>query len=202
MPETAEEFYARALAHADGERRLPVPDQAGWDIFPFEPDSLRSKPLEPLTRPEPARDGEGGQVCRRCADPGDGVAWRSEQWTLSRLPMPLGVPFAAMLESREHLDLGDLDDGMAAELGRIVVRVTRAVEALDAVARVHVNRWGDGGSHLHVWLLGRPAGMVQLRGSCLPIWDDMLPRVPDAVSARTLEVAAAALADLGEVVGR
>jgi diadenosine tetraphosphate (Ap4A) HIT family hydrolase len=115
--------------------------------------------------------------------------------------MSVGLPFTAILESREHLDLGDLDDDLAAELGRLVVRVTRAVERQDAVARVHVNRWGDGGSHLHVWFLGRPAGMVQLRGSCLPMWDDMLPRVPAEIAGETLAVAVAAIADLGEVVG-
>ena len=38
------------------------------------------------------------------------------------------LPFAAMLMPREHLDLGDLSDGMAAELGVLTVRVVRAVE--------------------------------------------------------------------------
>jgi hypothetical protein len=128
------------------------------------------------------------------------VVWGNDRWTLSTPFTPLGLPFSAILEPREHLDLAHLDDGMAAELGRLVVRVTRAVEALDAVARVHVNRWGDGGAHLHVWLLGRPAGLLQLRGSCLPIWDDMLPRTPGAVAAETLAVAVEALADLGEKV--
>jgi diadenosine tetraphosphate (Ap4A) HIT family hydrolase len=201
VAETAEEFYARVRAHADGDGRLPVPDQAGWDVFPFEADSLRSKRLAPLTLPEPARAGEDGTSCGRCADPAERVVWRNDRWTLSRLPMSVGLPFTAILESREHLDLGDLDDDLAAELGRLVVRVTRAVERQDAVARVHVNRWGDGGSHLHVWFLGRPAGMVQLRGSCLPMWDDMLPRVPAEIAEETLAVAVAAIADLGEVVG-
>jgi hypothetical protein len=43
--------------------------------------------------------------------------------------------------------------------------------------------------------------MVQLRGSCLPMWDDMLPRVPAEIAGETLAVAVAAIADLGEVVG-
>ena len=67
---------------------------------------------------------------------------------------------------------------MAAELGVLAVRMTRAVEALDAVGRVHLYKFGDGGAHLHAFLLGRPAGMLQLRGSCLTLWDEMLPEVP------------------------
>ena len=46
---TAQGFYDRAVAAADAEGRLPVPDQAGWEIFPFAADSLRVKPLDPLT---------------------------------------------------------------------------------------------------------------------------------------------------------
>lgn len=36
----------------------------------------------------------------------------------------------------------------------------------------------DGGAHLHVWLLARPAGLLQPRGSCLPDWLDVLPPLP------------------------
>jgi hypothetical protein len=32
---TPQQFYERAVAAADAERRLPVPDQTGWEIFPF-----------------------------------------------------------------------------------------------------------------------------------------------------------------------
>lgn len=87
-------------------------------------------------------------------------------------PQPL---FSLFLEPLEHLDLSDLDDDHAAELGRLVVRVTRAMEALPGVGRVHVNRWGDGAEHLLVWFFARPTGVLQLRGSCLPDWLDVLP---------------------------
>ena len=66
---TPQEFHDRVLTHADPEGRLPVPEQAWWEIFPFEPDSLVVKPLDPLTLPEPPRGGEGGLGCGRCADP-------------------------------------------------------------------------------------------------------------------------------------
>ncbi|GAA3345273.1 hypothetical protein GCM10020358_51730 [Amorphoplanes nipponensis] len=54
-------------------------------------------------------------------------------------------------------------------------RVERAVMALGGIAPVHVDKWGDGGAHLHLWLIARQAGMMQLRGTCLPVWDDVLP---------------------------
>ena len=38
-----------------------------------------------------------------------------------------------------HLDLGDLDDEHAADLGRHVVRIERAVNALPHFGRVHVS---------------------------------------------------------------
>ena len=41
--------------------------------------------------------------------------------------------------------------------------------------RVQVLRWGDGGEHLHWWLLARPTGILQLRGTFLALWDDILP---------------------------
>jgi hypothetical protein len=105
-----------------------------------------------------------------------------------------------MVMPREHLDLGDLDDAMAAELGVIAARVARAVESLDAVGRVHLYKFGDGGAHLHAFLFGRPAGVLQLRGSCLTLWEEMLPSVPDEEAAAVLQVAVAALADLGRAV--
>ena len=103
-----------------------------WEIFPFEPDSLRVKPLEPLV---------------------------------------------------------------------LAVRVVRAVESLDAIGRVHVNTFGDGGAHLHVFLLGRPAGLLQLRGSNLSLWEEMFPLVPADDTAAVLQVAVAALAGLGDPRG-
>ena len=78
-------------------------------------------------------------------------------------------------------------------------RVERAVMSLEGIARVHVNRWGDGGAHLHMFLIARPGGMMQLRGTCLPLWDDVLPRVPDEVWAETSHRIAQAMATDGGV---
>ena len=89
------------------------------------------------------------------------------------------------------------DPDRAAELGLLTVRIVRAIEALPHVARAHVARWGDGGSHLHVWFLARPAGFGQLRGTCLALWDDLLPPVPAADRDHDAAAVAHALAAHG-----
>ncbi len=180
-------------AAADDQGRLRLPEQAMWEIFPFEPESLIVKPLDPDVLPEPPRSGEGERPCRRCSEPDTGVFWSDERWLLATMG-ELRLPFAAMLMPRQHLDLGDLDDEHAADLGRLTVLINRAVQRLPDVERCHVNKWGDGGAHLHVCFLGRPSGMLQLRGSNLALWDDMLPPVPADVAATALRQVAAELA--------
>ncbi|MET7748089.1 hypothetical protein [Micromonospora sp. NPDC005367] len=102
-----------------------------------------------------------------------------------------------ILESRSHLDLGDLPNLLAAELGVMTVRLERAIRSLDDVARVHVNRWGDGSAHLHLWFLARPYGRLQLRGTFLSLWDSILPPIPEAKWRENLALVAAWLADFG-----
>lgn len=194
------DYTERVRAAADDQGRLSLPAQAMWDIFPFEPASLVVRPLDPPVLPEPPRGGEGDRPCARCADPDGDVVWRDDRWLLAPLSIPQRLPFAAMLMPREHLDLGDLDDQMAADLGLLTVLLDRAVRSLPDVARTHVNKWGDGGAHLHVVFLARPAGMLQLRGSNLPLWEDMLPPVPAAEAADAMRHVAQRLAAVrGEV---
>jgi hypothetical protein len=102
-----------------------------------------------------------------------------------------------ILECRSHLDLGDLPNLLAAELGVMTVRLERAIRSLDGVARVHVNRWGDGSAHLHMWFLARPYGQLQLRGTFLSLWDDILPRIPEQHWRENLAMVAAWLAEFG-----
>jgi diadenosine tetraphosphate (Ap4A) HIT family hydrolase len=101
------------------------------------------------------------------------------------------------LETREHLDLSDLDDDRAADMGRMIVRIERAILAVGDIARVHVNRWGDGGSHFHVWFYGRPVGDQQMIGFCLPLWAMTLPPTGDDEWNRNLDVIGAELAKSG-----
>ena len=175
---TPDEFYAHAMRAADAEGRLPLARMAGWEVFPFEPGSLRVVPLAPPSLPEPARHGEGGADCRACARTGD-PAWSNGRWRLSARGWQPGVPLLLLLESQEHYDLTDLPDDLAAELGLLTVRIARAIESLLHVARAHVSRWGDGSAHVHVFFFARPEGFPQLRGTCLALWDDLLPAVPD-----------------------
>jgi hypothetical protein len=83
-----------------------------------------------------------------------------------------------LLEPAAHHDLPDLPDDRASEMGMLMVAISRAIESLPHIARAHVSRWGDGGAHLHLFFFARPAGFSQLRGTCLAVWDDLLPALP------------------------
>ncbi|MGW4464463.1 hypothetical protein [Micromonospora sp. NPDC004704] len=175
---------------------LSVPDFAKWPSFPFEGD-LRVKHLDDPVDVEPARKGEGSAECLSCNAPDDAYIWVSERWRVRAMDRPTGLPMVLILESRSHLDLGDLPNLLAAELGVMTVRLERAIRSLDGVARVHVNRWGDGSAHLHMWFLARPYGRLQLRGTFLSLWDAILPAIPESTWRENLAHVAAWLAEFG-----
>jgi hypothetical protein len=102
-----------------------------------------------------------------------------------------------VLESRSHLDLGDLPNLLAAELGVMTVRLERAIRSLPGVARVHVNRWGDDSAHLQVWFFARPTGQLQLRGGFLPMWNDLLPPIAEDAMRNNMALVSAWLGDFG-----
>jgi hypothetical protein len=193
MPMTPEEFLAHARSAADADGRLsPAADMAGWGTFPFELEGLRVVPLDDPVLPEPSRSDEDVVTCTTCARRDEGI-WQDEYWRLAR-GGESGVPLVLMLFSRDHYDLPTLPDERAAELGRLTVHLARAIETLPHIARAHVYRVGDGGAHLHVFFFARPEGLVQLRGSCLVLWDDLLPRIPVEVSEADARTVAATLA--------
>lgn len=174
--------------------RLPLGDVAGDELFPLEGEIL-VKPLEAPVLPEPRRRGEaGGEPCWSCEHVEDGAIWSNERWVVRAGETPHGLPAVVVLVPREHHDLDDLPDHLAGELGRMIQRVARAIGELPEVGRVHVNRWGDGSEHFHVWFLARPRGMWQMRGAMLAVWDDLLPRVPDDEWRANLARIATALA--------
>lgn len=183
--ESAEEFHERVAAATDDEGRLAVAIEAmpGWDIFPFELDGLRIKPLEALADAEPPREGEDPAdcFCRRPLPPERAaqVVWRNERWLLVLLDMRL--PVSLILRPVDHFDIADLPDELAGEMGRLMVAITSAVEELPSVGRCHMGRYGDGGAHAHPFFFGRPARMLQLRGSTLLDWEENLPAVPEDV---------------------
>jgi hypothetical protein len=174
----------------------PLPDFTRWPSFPFEGD-IRVKALDEPVDIEPPRKGEDPADCTACAAPDDAYIWVSDRWRVRAMDRPTGLPMVLILESRSHLDLGDLPNMLAAELGVMTVRLERAIRSLDDVARVHVNRWGDGEAHLHLWFMGRPQGRLQLRGTFLSLWDEILPPVPEAKWRENLALVAAWLAEFG-----
>jgi diadenosine tetraphosphate (Ap4A) HIT family hydrolase len=184
---TLSEAILRAIRSAEGpDGRLPMPDFTNEDIFPFEGEIV-VRHVADLVVPEPPRNGEpGGGACHACSTSDDDMLLVSEHWRLGD-PGPLGVPAAVLLYPREHADLDDLRPERVAELGPLLVRVEAAVRSVSGIGRVHIYRFGDGGAHLHWWFFGRPQGLVQLRGSCLTLWDDVLPRRPADEWGSTLQ---------------
>jgi hypothetical protein len=178
------------------ENTAPLPDFTRWPSFPFEGD-MRVKKLTPPVDVEPPRSGEDAGECVACNTPDDAYIWVSERWRVRALDRPTGLPLVQFLVCRSHQDLGDLPNLLAAELGVMTVRLERAIRSLDGVARVHVNRWGDGSAHLHMWFLARPYGRLQLRGTFLSLWDDILPVIPEQQWRENLALVAAWLAEFG-----
>ena len=144
--------------------------------------------------PEPPRRGEpGGPPCAICGGKTTEPVWSDENWTLHP-PVKGSLPGAVWLASRVHVDsFGDLPEELASDFGRVAARVERAILSLGDIARVHLYRWGDGGAHFHVWFLPRPLGMLEASGMALPIWEDVLPNVPDEELAAAAKRVAAAM---------
>ncbi|MGA2970376.1 MAG: hypothetical protein ABSE75_11290 [Acidimicrobiales bacterium] len=156
-------------------------------------------PLAPGERviPEPPRRGEpGGEPCGICSGQATSAVWSNEHWSLHP-PVGGSLRGAVWLASREHVDsFSDLPANVAADFARVVAKVERGILSLGDVARVHLYRWGDGGSHFHVWMLPRPLGMLEAHGMMLPLWEDVLPNLPDEeLRAAAEEVASAIRAE-------
>jgi diadenosine tetraphosphate (Ap4A) HIT family hydrolase len=187
MPETPEELYARVR-----EQGLRMPPVDEWETWPFEGD-LQPRALQPPVEVERPRVGENSADCWRCQHGDEHAIWSDERWLVTSIAEPNGLPCIVLLFPRRHVDLGDLDDTEAAELGMMLVRVERAVRAVSHVGRVHVCRWGDGSYHLHYWFIARPARFPQLIGSFAAVWDDVLPPTPQDIWDENLALVARAL---------
>jgi len=148
---------------------------------------------------EAPREGEpGGKPCFACAGfPPERIVWEDEHWVLLAESKPTGLPLVLVLWTREHFDVGGFDDEHAAELGRIANRLVRIVEGMPGIGRVHVNRWGDGSAHSHIWFFARPQGFEQIKGSYAVEWDDTLPPVPEEIWRADLHTVATKLANSG-----
>lgn len=177
----------------------PLPDFVDWPIFPFEGELRVKQPIAPMAH-DLVREGEGDRPCRTCPRPDDEYLWVDDDWRL--LPGKRQAVPALFLETRAHVDLHELDEHLAGELGRLLVRLDRAFLAVDGIGRTHVNRWGDGAAHLHLWLYGRPVGTLQLLGFGLPMWAQVLPPLdPEEWDAALRAIATALAAGGGTVIG-
>lgn len=181
MPETPQEWYerTRAAIETDGYRDT---DLQQWSSWPWTGD-LTAKPLDAPTDVEPLRRGADGIDCHTCSaaadlDPGY-VVWHDDLWMLGVPFEPRALPFALFLMPLRHADLADLTQEESARQGELLTAIEQAAVSTLPVPRIQVARWGDGGEHLHWWLYARPTGMLQLRGTFLSHWDDLLPPVPE-----------------------
>jgi len=152
---------------------LPMPEIATWPIFPFEGD-MRVRTVRPFEAQDWPRHGEPGAAPCHCenADENWPRIWSDDRWIVRPLQFRPGVepPVPAyMLSTVVHMDMIDFDDEYAADMGLITLRLIRAIRSIGQIGRVHVNRWGDGGSHFHMWFIGRPLGAWQLSGMVMPL---------------------------------
>jgi diadenosine tetraphosphate (Ap4A) HIT family hydrolase len=162
-------------------------------VLPYEGTLTPRSPGDRVI-PEPPRRGEpGGEPCGICGGESTPPVWSSGLWTLHP-PVQGSLPGTVWLASRAHVDsFKDLPPDAAADFGVVAGRIERAILGLGDVGRVHLNRWGDGGAHFHVWFLPRPLGMVEAMGPMLPLWEDVLPNVPDEELAAAARRVAAAM---------
>lgn len=195
MPESAEEIYARVVAAVGADARLPMPSTGGWDVFPWEvvDGAIAPKPLRAPAAEEPRRGETPDKPCTPCAG-FEGVIWENDRWVVTHPGEPGGLPLLLFLQPKEHLDLTDLDDDMAAEYGRLTVWLHRIMSNLPGIGRVHVDKWGDGAEHLHLWFIARPRGLGQVIGSYAVEWYDILPPGPRETWEADLALVAAKLA--------
>ena len=189
----AEAWRGRVQGHRDAAGRPPLGGMAGWEVFPFEREGLTPKPLGDRVVPEPsrARAADACGTCRALARD-DLVLHTGTRLAVIR-PGGTSLMFVANVVARHHERLDDLDEAADEELGRLVAGTYRALRALPGVGNVQVCKWENGGGHLSVNVLARPLGVLELRGSNLPIWADMLPDIPQDEYDERAEAVRAAL---------
>jgi len=148
--------------------------------------------LAPPVVPEPPRNGEeGGGPCGACRDdkPGELVVYRDDLWRVFVLT-DMAFPGTCMLVPHRHVDgVSGLDAAELATFGPMVARISKALQDRPQgapgfgdgrVGRVHGHLWNDGGAHLHMWFFPRPLGYLDLLGSVLVEWEEVLPRASEA----------------------
>ena len=130
---------------------------------------------------------------RASAPEGDDAVWSDENWTLHP-PVGGSLPGSVWLASRVHVDsFMDLPDELAADFGRVAARVERAILSLGDVAPCPPLSLGRRRRALP--RLVHPPAARDGRGvrDDAPLWEDVLPNVPDAELADAAKRVAAAM---------
>ena len=137
--------------------------------------------------PEPSRYGEGDKPdCDACQQQ-DGHPREVYSDHLWRVMVLEGRAFAGtcMLKPKRHADgVAGLNAEELATFGPMVAKISQALMDRPEggpgfgdgrVGRVHGHLWNDGGAHLHMWFFPRPLGYLDLLGSVLVEWEEVLP---------------------------
>ena len=168
--------------------------------WPGIEDDSPVKELAPPVVPEPPRNGEGGTECGACLDdvPEERRVYRDELFRVHAIE-GFALAGTCLVVANRHVDgLTGLNEQELAAFGPLMARLSKALEDRPAgapgfgdgrVGRVHVHLWNDGGAHFHAWLVPRPLGYLDMRGSYLVEWAEGLPHA-------THEEVVAAAADL------
>jgi diadenosine tetraphosphate (Ap4A) HIT family hydrolase len=148
------------------------------------------KSLSPPVLPEPPLSGVDGVDCSGCSRAADEwLVYEDALWRVHALRRDITLPGTAMLQTVRHAKgVADLTPEEAAGFGVMCQRISRALLARPEggpgygdgrVGRVHMHFWGDGAEHFHVWFFPRPLGYLDLRGSYLVEWEELLPSATD-----------------------
>jgi diadenosine tetraphosphate (Ap4A) HIT family hydrolase len=152
--------------------------------------TLPLKELSPPVEVEPPLGGAGAVDCGACHPAADEwTLYEDDLWRVRLLHKDMTFPGSAMLTSVRHANgIAELNEAELATYGVMCQRITRALLSREAgspgygdgrVGRVHMHFWGDGGEHFHVWFFPRPFGYLDLRGSYLVEWEELLPPAPE-----------------------
>ena len=79
------------------------------------------------------------------------IVWEDEHWVLLRADGADDLAAALLLQTREHSRVGQLDDELASQFGRISNRLVRIIESQPEAEYVDVSRYGANRGHFHVW---------------------------------------------------
>ncbi len=150
--------------------------------------------------PEPSRHGEGDRPgCSACTrEPDELEVYRDDLWRVGVLGERAFVGTCMLVPLRHCDGVNGLNNAELATYGPMVAAITRALMERPQgtvgfgdgrVGRVHSHLWNDGGAHLHQWFFPRPLGYLDLLGSVLVEWEEVLPPAsPEQILAGAVDL--------------